>query len=791
MITSLKQTRWWDLAAAALLLAALASVSVRLNNTDWTKYLDVTEILVIIGAILGFALGFTRFSSRISFIFAILYGIAFVPWQLSRAVESSGQDISWLQKMQIILIRLETVIGQLLRNEVVLDSIFFISLMAVLFWFIGVYSGYILIRHGNAWLALFPSGIALLVIHIFDPLKDGRIWYFAAFIFFSLMLIGRVAFLYHQEKWRINKTAMPPYLGLDFIRFSLFTTTAIIILAWTFPTIPSTFSSVRDLTEPVQREWKEFQEKFDNVFASLKSTLNVPVDYYGTTLSLGSGNKLTDEIMFWVEPPRTIPDGVRLYWRARVYNLFDGRQWQTPSLASKEWNPESEIELSNYDQRWEAEFSVISSSFFTALLLPAQPEWTDRIGFVNFIENSDLSVDLFGFHAEPLVRPGQIYTVRSSISSARIYDMQISGTEYPSHITDRYLQVPSSTTERTIQLSQQITSGLDNPYDKTAAIVQFLRDNIAYSETIPPPPPNEDAVDWFLFENKEGFCNYFASSAVIMLRSLGIPSRIVVGYATGEEQDDGRYIIRQREAHAWPEVYFPNLGWVEFEPTPSQPVIERLPGADPDAAESQLTSPGIPLSGPTPVLDDDFFMNQERDDNQFDAEISGSRTLVLLLIVTASLMLIILLFFRMRNRWNFKPLPVILENSLKKFGLRSPEFIRNWAVASTLPQLARSYMEINNALIRLGNRPESTSTPFERAQALNLQIPSVEPYTNLVIYEYQLGLFSTQPPDVISAQKAGNKIRQLAYQEYFHRFSQRIRSFPKKPNQKRALKLFE
>ena len=118
---------------------------------------------------------------------------------------------------------------------------------------------------------------------------------------------------------------------------------------------------------------------------------------------------------------------------------------------------------------------------------------------------------------------------------------------------------------------------------------QYLRENIEYSDTVPNPPRNKDRLEWILFEHKKGYCVYYASSEVLMLRSLGIPARMAVGFAQGDAED-GTYTVRRLNAHAWPEVYFPGIGWVEFEPTASQPSLDRpLPPRDPneDPAESR------------------------------------------------------------------------------------------------------------------------------------------------------------------------------------------------------------
>ena len=102
---------------------------------------------------------------------------------------------------------------------------------------------------------------------------------------------------------------------------------------------------------------------------------------------------------------------------------------------------------------------------------------------------------------------------------------------------------------------------------------------LPYSTEIVPPPIGVDGVEWFITTQRVGFCNYFASAMITMLRSLDIPARMVVGFAPGEWDDQrNTWIVRAKNYHAWPEVYFPDYGWVEFEPTPLgvQPSLEEL-----------------------------------------------------------------------------------------------------------------------------------------------------------------------------------------------------------------------
>lgn len=145
----------------------------------------------------------------------------------------------------------------------------------------------------------------------------------------------------------------------------------------------------------------------------------------------------------------------------------------------------------------------------------------------------------------------------------------------PSWVTSGYFQLPPTLPQRVRELAIELTREYDNIYDKAIALEEYLR-QIPYNEDIEAPPPDRDAVDYFLFDSREGYCDYYASAMAVMARAVGIPARIAVGYAGGEytEERDG-YRVRRSNAHAWVEVYFPGYGWIEFEPTAGEPPIDR------------------------------------------------------------------------------------------------------------------------------------------------------------------------------------------------------------------------
>ena len=206
---------------------------------------------------------------------------------------------------------------------------------------------------------------------------------------------------------------------------------------------------------------------------------------------------------------------------------------------------------------------------------------------------------------------GDQYRVLGQRSTADADQLRTAGQSYPTWIEGRYLDVPESVTERTRSLAETVAieSGAETPFDQAWAIQELLQ---TYTYDLNPPvgENGEDIVDFFLFESKVGRCEQYASAMVVMLRSLGIPSRLVSGYRSSDEVNDvGQYIFREQQAHTWVEVYFPSFGWVPFEPTAGQDRFDYesndAPAATPEPEDDpQPATPTPPASvdvTPTPA----------------------------------------------------------------------------------------------------------------------------------------------------------------------------------------------
>jgi transglutaminase-like putative cysteine protease len=194
----------------------------------------------------------------------------------------------------------------------------------------------------------------------------------------------------------------------------------------------------------------------------------------------------------------------------------------------------------------------------------------------------------------PKIKPGQEYKGRSSLSLATPEELKGTSGKYPIWATQIYTQLPSDLPERIRGLAIELTVNEGTNYDKVMAIQNYLK-SLEYNLSIDPPPFDGDGVDHFLFEQKEGYSEYFGSAMTVLLRSIGIPARLATGYSEGEQiKGTDLYIVSDRDAHAWTEVFFPRYGWIPFEPTPGvaiPPISYSLPEPeipDPNLLGGQL-----------------------------------------------------------------------------------------------------------------------------------------------------------------------------------------------------------
>jgi hypothetical protein len=139
----------------------------------------------------------------------------------------------------------------------------------------------------------------------------------------------------------------------------------------------------------------------------------------------------------------------------------------------------------------------------------------------------------------------------------------------PKPLLDRYTALPS-VSDRVRAEAVRAVEGTGNAYERAKALQDYFGKNGFRYDLSVDPGHGEDALERFLFRTKRGYCERYAGAYAVMARAIGLPARVAVGFTPGELQNDGKYHVRDEHAHAWPEVYLHNFGWVAFEPTPGR-----------------------------------------------------------------------------------------------------------------------------------------------------------------------------------------------------------------------------
>ena len=238
------------------------------------------------------------------------------------------------------------------------------------------------------------------------------------------------------------------------------------------------------------------------------------------------------------------------------------------------------------------------------------------------------------------------------------------------------------------------------------------------------------------------------------------------------------YTVHQTDAHAWPEIYFPGIGWVEFEPTANQAPLVRSSGEElivENNEEEALTN----LEEEEEILPEDELapeenLNEENAPEQAEEiPLWLNRSLWLSILIAGAGLAAMAFSWRTARSRGLQPLPVLVERGLIRFNITPPNFIRIWSHYASLSPLGKAYIEINRALKRLGEPARPHVTPAERADALVELLPPLEEPIAQLRDEYQTGTYSLENGDHETAQQASREIRMVSYWAWFQKLLSR------------------
>lgn len=576
-----KDPNHWILLFTSLFLVVIAAYGI--YQAELTPGLQILMLIGALGYLSGFLLSLSNFSRRTAIIFSIVYA-GFAIFFIVGTSYAAYQGLSWAERVSDIILDQTEWINKAFTGGTSREPLIFVVQTSVIFWMIGHAAAWSTFRDQRIWRVLLPSGIVLIsvVYYYYGP---RQLWvYLAMYVLASFVYIALTHLATQEITWRTESVRYAREISYNFLGAGLIVAMASMLVAWQAPTFAPN-NSVNNALSGTNPAWIELQDNWTRLFSALRSYSTSTSDSVSNSLSLGGPRNVSNTFIMDIFVSEQLPYA---YWHQISYESYNDGQWLAPEGDQTIRVPdEGQFDVPSFGTR-----EVITQTVRNYLPNSGQiyglPDivGSDKQMFVTSAPD-ERGRELVSMVQSRYVLPqGDTYTTQSLVSRATQIELRGDSQRYPDWINP-YLETSGSVSDATAALAEELAAPFDNPYDVSIAIQNYLRENITYNDQIDAPPDNVNEIDYILFDLQEAYCNYYATSMVMMLRHLGIPARPSVGFAAGEYIEDANlYRVRARDSHMWVDVYFPGHGWIQFEPTSAIAVPDRPIGNENSAGPS-------------------------------------------------------------------------------------------------------------------------------------------------------------------------------------------------------------
>lgn len=497
------------------------------------------------------------------------------------------------QTLSILTTRLGVLFGRLgdwltatLSGSPALDPVGTALVWGGALWALAAWAGWRLRRHGQPLPALMPALVVLTLLRFNHSLLSP----FAAVIPLGATLL-LTALVHHQTReahWQKTNVDYPEEVGREVAVIAIPLALALTLAAASLPLFP--LKEINDwLNERFASPLPSFSDSDAARSTPIAFNAALAPGLPRSHLLTAGPEELKKDVALIVQVSDLAPDSPppNFHWRSVTYDQYTGHGWRV-----------AQNQISDY-----AAGVLINRTDAPSIRVVRQHVLVvnDQGGLV-YVTGALLTVnqpyraawrsndDLFGANVF-----SRDYEALSRLPVFTEDGLRRSGRLYPDRVLSRYLALPDSVPDRVLALARDLTATGRTPYDRARAIELYLR-KIPYSLDVPTPPIDRDVVDFFLFDLQQGYCDYYATAMVVLARAVGLPARLVIGYAGGAyDAAEDHYIVTEADAHSWVEVYFPDYGWIEFEPTSGRPEVDRFSQSSP--AIPQLPTAPAPETG--------------------------------------------------------------------------------------------------------------------------------------------------------------------------------------------------
>ncbi|MDP2949203.1 MAG: transglutaminase domain-containing protein, partial [Chloroflexota bacterium] len=459
------------------------------------------------------------------------------------------------------------------------DTLPFILLVVALTWLSAYLFAWSVFCWHSPWLGLLPGGAALFANFTFSnqsPLLA------VLYVGGALMLIMRLSLTRRLQAWRREGVPYPEFLSLSFAHLTGWAVCLLLLLAWLMPA-GTDAGPLASVWGALARPFESVSEDVVRLVGPIKTSRPLPIHGFGSILPFQGSIKLRDRPVVSVRLEEASGVASYPFLRGAVYDEYTSGGWKAGDREEVPRPPlnvdeaDQQLLLGPYSRLVVARIQVADSKVARSLLFSiGEPVGADVDARAHLTSDA-VGADIAFLEPARRLEPGATYAVVGAVADASADELRAARGVYPSWIEERYLQLPDDLPQRVLSLAGEVTAASDNPYDKAKAIEAYLR-QIPVDYQLPGIPPGHDTIDYFLFDAQQGYFDYHASAMVVLLRAVGVPSRLAVGYLldpSAFDADSRQYDLRELHAYAWPEVHFPAIGWVPFNPTPDRPALMR------------------------------------------------------------------------------------------------------------------------------------------------------------------------------------------------------------------------
>jgi transglutaminase-like putative cysteine protease len=448
-------------------------------------------------------------------------------------------------------------------------------------WGLALWASWSVRRHHRPLAAVAPAGALVAGVLSYGSGHPTALY---TLLLSAVPLLGLIGFDANLRRWHREHIDYSEDISIDLSFVLVGLTVTLTTAALLAPSL-----SVRQIARSVQALLEGPAEGTDRIAESFGISqgggLSAPLDAWQESSLprfhlIGSGPELEQQLVMVVKTspsPPSLPQ--RLYWRSLTFDSYTGSGWTngpTERITYQSGELAGDVPpLPNQIIHQEVRATDKTAGLLYSAGTPMTADHDFRVAWRALPASEPFPQgDLFGAS----IKSGS-YRAVSWIPTPTEAQLQTAGEDYPSWIRGRYLTLPPALPSGVVSLTHQLTEGTTTPYERAIAIESYLR-TFTYTLDLPAPPAGRDMVEYFLFDLKEGYCDYYATAMVVMARTAGLPARLVVGYASGTyDLTSDRSFVTEADAHSWAEVFFPGYGWIEFEPTAGRSPLARLEDA--------------------------------------------------------------------------------------------------------------------------------------------------------------------------------------------------------------------